>query len=67
MQTLNSLQSNASVLQKVRQERINQNPENVPATERFLARVGVPLEDLDSLSVIHIAGNLKQEPFFEMS
>lgn len=56
MQTLNFLQSNAAILQRIRQERGSRANDNIPATERFLAKVGVTLEDLDSLSVIHIAG-----------
>lgn len=56
VQTLNFLQSNAAILQRIRQERGSRANENIPATERFLAKVGVTLEDLDSLSVIHIAG-----------
>ncbi|KAK8380551.1 hypothetical protein O3P69_016861 [Scylla paramamosain] len=54
VQTLNSLQSNAAVLQRIRQQRGFTN--NVQATECFLDRVGISLKDLDSLSVIHIAG-----------
>ena len=56
VQTLNSLQSNAAVLQRIRQERGCRGSDNIPAVERYLGRVGVTLEDLDSLSVIHIAG-----------
>ena len=56
MQTLNSLQSNAAVLQRIRQQRGFTN--NIHATEGFLDKVGISLKDLDSLSVIHIAGKI---------
>lgn len=56
MQTLNSLQSNAAVLQRIRQERGSRGNDNIPAVGRYLDRVGITLKDLDSLSVIHIAG-----------
>lgn len=58
VQTLNSLQSNAAVLQRIRQERGSRGSANIPAVERYLDRVGVTLQDIDSLSVIHIAGRM---------
>ncbi|XP_071518800.1 folylpolyglutamate synthase, mitochondrial-like isoform X1 [Panulirus ornatus] len=56
VQTLNCLQSNAATLQRVRQDRGMLLSQNVPSTERFLKRVGVSLDDIDKLCVIHIAG-----------
>ncbi|KAK7078098.1 hypothetical protein SK128_023155, partial [Halocaridina rubra] len=53
---LNSLQTNAAVIQKIREQRENLAIQNIPATQRFLGRVGISLEDLDKLSVIHVAG-----------
>ncbi|XP_068239077.1 folylpolyglutamate synthase, mitochondrial-like [Palaemon carinicauda] len=56
VRALNSLQTNAAVLQRVREERGRSSNTNIPETEACLRRVGVTLDDLDKLSVIHIAG-----------
>ena len=52
---LNSLQSNASVIER-RKSNPSQRYDNVPATSKYLSRVGVLPEDLNKLSVIHVAG-----------
>ena len=44
------------MLQRVREQRGRTVNDNIPATEIFLSRVGVTLEDLNKLSVIHVAG-----------
>ncbi|XP_066961993.1 folylpolyglutamate synthase, mitochondrial-like [Macrobrachium rosenbergii] len=56
VQALNGLQTNAAVLQRVREERGRSSNNNIPETEAYLRKVGVSLDDLDKLSVIHIAG-----------
>ncbi|KAK8740993.1 hypothetical protein OTU49_002813 [Cherax quadricarinatus] len=56
VRTLNSLQSNAVTLQRIRQDRDHVITQNVLSSERFLERIGVTRSDLDKLSVIHVAG-----------
>lgn len=53
---LNGLQSIADTVQLAIGRLHNSDSENVKETERYLNRVGVTLEDLDRLSVIHVAG-----------
>ncbi|XP_012224244.1 folylpolyglutamate synthase, mitochondrial-like [Linepithema humile] len=48
-----SLQSNAAYLQSV--QNVN-DPAKLKETEKYLLRSGITLEQLDSLSVIHVAG-----------
>ncbi|XP_071626725.1 folylpolyglutamate synthase, mitochondrial [Temnothorax longispinosus] len=50
-----SLQSNAAYLQSVKKQGAN-NPAKLKETEKYLLRSGITLEQLDSLSVIHVAG-----------
>jgi len=53
---LNSLQTNASVLQQAK-KRIGQPNTNVEDTKKYLQRSGVSLEMLDTcISAIHVAG-----------
>ncbi|KAF4519654.1 hypothetical protein B566_EDAN004991 [Ephemera danica] len=62
VKALNSLQTNAAVLQQAK-KRIGQPNTNVAETRKFLARSGVSQETLDScLSVIHVAGTKGKEP-----
>ncbi|XP_076054249.1 folylpolyglutamate synthase, mitochondrial-like [Oratosquilla oratoria] len=56
VKTLNSLQTNAALLEKIRKGGVRTGPYNVPKTAEYLNRVGVSPEDVDKLSVIHIAG-----------
>ncbi|XP_037780450.1 uncharacterized protein LOC119576866 [Penaeus monodon] len=56
VQALNSLQTNASVLQVAREQGSRSGLANIPTTERFLRKVGVSRDELDKLSVIHVAG-----------
>ena len=53
---MNSLQSNAAVLEKARLQKDRQALYNVPFTEKYLNRVGIPLDVLDKLNVIHVSG-----------
>ena len=53
---LNSLQTNAALLAKVRKERQRNVHLNLPVTTRYLERSGMTLEDLDSIKVIHVSG-----------
>ena len=57
VETLNSLQSNALVLERARMQKDRHAVNNVPYTEKYLSRVGVTLNVLDSqLKVIHVSG-----------
>lgn len=55
MKVLNSLQSNASVIQARRLQKHRQN-ENIPQMLEALRKLSITGEDLDRLRVIHIAG-----------
>jgi folylpolyglutamate synthase len=53
---LNSLQTNAALLARVRRERQRNVHLNLPVTTRYLERSGMTLEDLDSLRIVHVSG-----------
>jgi len=53
---LNSLQTNAALLQKVRKERQKNVHLNLPQTTKYLERSGMTLEDLDTIKTIHVSG-----------
>ena len=53
---LNSLQTNATVPQKVRKERQKNVHLNLPQTIKYLERSGMLLENLDELKIIHVSG-----------
>jgi len=53
---LNSLQTNAVTLARVRKERQRNVHLSLPQTRRYLERSGMSLTDLDSLQVIHVSG-----------
>ncbi|XP_029165840.1 folylpolyglutamate synthase, mitochondrial-like [Nylanderia fulva] len=55
IKVLCTLQSNAAYLQSVKHD-VN-NPEKLKEMEKYLLRSGITLEQLDSLSVIHVAGS----------
>ncbi|XP_056288235.1 folylpolyglutamate synthase, mitochondrial isoform X2 [Pseudoliparis swirei] len=52
--TLNTLQTNASVLQQVRRER--SQPEQLQVMRGFLERAGLTVEQLDHLNIVHVTG-----------
>ena len=56
MAALNSLQSNAATIARARKTRDKHANKNLVDTIKYLERVGVTLDDLDKLSVIHVAG-----------
>jgi folylpolyglutamate synthase len=56
VETLNSLQSNAAVLEKARLQKDRQAVGNVPFTEKYLNRIGISMNVLDKLNVIHVSG-----------
>ncbi|XP_059351170.1 folylpolyglutamate synthase, mitochondrial-like isoform X1 [Daphnia carinata] len=57
VETLNSLQSNASVLEKARLQKDRQAITNVPFTEKYLNRLGISLDKIDQqLKIIHVSG-----------
>ncbi|KAK6017107.1 protein FolC [Ostertagia ostertagi] len=53
---LNSLQSNAVTLQKVREKRNILQETNIPNTICFLNKCGIELNDLDRLNIVHVSG-----------
>ncbi|XP_072751460.1 folylpolyglutamate synthase, mitochondrial [Anoplolepis gracilipes] len=55
IKVLCTLQSNAAYLQSVIKHDAN-NPERLKETEKYLLRSGITLEQLDKLSVVHVAG-----------
>jgi len=56
VETLNTLQSNASVLERARLQKDRQAVNNVPFTQKYLNRVGISLDVLDELKVVHVSG-----------
>ncbi|XP_023346153.1 folylpolyglutamate synthase, mitochondrial isoform X2 [Eurytemora carolleeae] len=53
---LNSLQSNAQSIQKMRNERQKNAHLNLPITRMYLERTGMTMDDLDSIKTIHVSG-----------
>ncbi|XP_062621942.1 folylpolyglutamate synthase, mitochondrial-like isoform X3 [Saccostrea cucullata] len=53
---LNTLQSNAQTLEKIRQQGGKKAELNIPNVIKFAERVGITLDDVDKLSVIHVSG-----------
>lgn len=53
---LNALQTNSATLKESIGRTHNAQCSHVEETHRYLEKVGVKLEDLDQLSVIHVAG-----------
>ena len=57
MVALNSLQSNAAVLERARAQKDRWAQLNIPQTQKYLNRVGVTLDELDDkLLTIHVSG-----------
>lgn len=64
VETLNSLQSNASVLEKARLQKDRQAITNVPFTEKYLNRIGISIDKIDQqLKIIHVSGTKVHEIF----
>ncbi|XP_069121229.1 folylpolyglutamate synthase, mitochondrial-like isoform X3 [Argopecten irradians] len=53
---LNTLQSNAQTIQKIRKERDSLANLNIPNMVKYAERAGISLDDIDSLNVIHVSG-----------
>ncbi|XP_077986684.1 folylpolyglutamate synthase, mitochondrial-like isoform X2 [Glandiceps talaboti] len=56
VRVLNTLQTNAAVLEKIRKERGRLNEKSLPEFVEYLERAGITLDDIDGLSVIHVSG-----------
>ncbi|XP_055715486.1 folylpolyglutamate synthase, mitochondrial isoform X2 [Phlebotomus papatasi] len=56
IKTLNTLQSNAETIQQTVRNSADFEKQRFQEVEKFLKKTGVPLERLDTLSVIHVAG-----------
>ncbi|XP_063416834.1 folylpolyglutamate synthase, mitochondrial-like [Mytilus trossulus] len=56
VQTLNSLQSNEQTLEKIQQARDKDAPLYVSNIIKWASRVGMTLDDVDRLKVIHVSG-----------
>lgn len=56
VKTLNTLQTNAQTLEKIRSERDKYAHLNIPNMLKYAERVGISEEDMDSLNVVHISG-----------
>ncbi|XP_062929604.1 folylpolyglutamate synthase, mitochondrial [Mobula hypostoma] len=55
VQTLNTLQTNASTLEQIRRER-GQTKGSLEAMKSFIWRAGMTIEELDQLAIIHVTG-----------
>lgn len=53
---LNKLQTNSATLKESIGRTHNTQCLHVKETQRFLEKIGVKLDDLDKLSIIHVAG-----------
>ncbi|KAL4219103.1 hypothetical protein ACF0H5_021686 [Mactra antiquata] len=53
---LNTLQSNAETLEKIRKEKDREAHLNIPKMEKYAARAGIQLSDMDKLNIIHVSG-----------
>ncbi|RKP05499.1 Mur ligase, partial [Thamnocephalis sphaerospora] len=53
---LNSLQSNAALLARIRASGVNVQELSLPGIRLFLTRLGYSIDELDRLNAIHIAG-----------
>ncbi|XP_052063109.1 folylpolyglutamate synthase, mitochondrial-like [Mytilus californianus] len=56
VQTLNSLQSNEQTLEKIQQAREKHAPLYVSNIIKWASRVGMTMDDIDRLKVIHVSG-----------
>jgi folylpolyglutamate synthase len=56
IQKLNSLQTNASIIDALRKTGNILNTQSIPEMVAFLKRIGYEPADLDKLNIIHIAG-----------
>ncbi|XP_074067184.1 folylpolyglutamate synthase, mitochondrial isoform X1 [Macrotis lagotis] len=55
VRTLNTLQTNASFLEQIKQERRDPQAQ-LEAMKHYLIRSGLQIEDLDQLNIIHVTG-----------
>ncbi|XP_072015626.1 folylpolyglutamate synthase, mitochondrial-like isoform X2 [Amphiura filiformis] len=53
---LNTLQTNAAVLERIRLEQGRRVKNNLPTVIEFAKRIGLTLDKLDKLSIIHVSG-----------
>ncbi|KAJ3057376.1 Folylpolyglutamate synthetase [Rhizophlyctis rosea] len=53
---LNTLQTNASILEAIRKSGNTLNLKSIPEIRAFVQRIGYKVTDLDKLNIIHIAG-----------
>lgn len=53
---LNSLQSNAATIKKLREQRENLQAMNLPQCRKYLESLKITEEDLNSLNIIHVSG-----------
>lgn len=63
---MNALQTNSATLQQSMNRTHNAQCTNVTETAEFLEKIGVKLNDLDKLSVIHIAGTKGKVEFHNL-
>ncbi|ORX81558.1 FolC bifunctional protein [Anaeromyces robustus] len=56
VETLNSLQTNAKILELIKKSRGNINKYSLPETLDFLRRLNYEPKDLNKLNIIHVAG-----------
>jgi len=56
IETLNTLQTNAKVIEEIKKSRGNINKFSLPETLEFLNRMNYEPEDLNKLNIIHVAG-----------
>lgn len=56
IKTLNTLQSNAATIEKIRATRDQNCHQNIPDMISMTGRVGVTVDDIDDLRVIHVSG-----------
>ncbi|XP_078685851.1 folylpolyglutamate synthase, mitochondrial-like [Branchiostoma floridae x Branchiostoma belcheri] len=56
VQALNTLQTNAQTLERIRRERGRNAHNSLPQMQAFMDRVGITLDEIDGLSVIHVSG-----------
>ncbi|KAL5012404.1 hypothetical protein ScPMuIL_010955 [Solemya velum] len=56
VKTLNTLQSNAQTLERIRKERDKRSSFIIPNMISFIERAGMSMDDIDKLSIIHVCG-----------
>lgn len=56
IKALNSLQSNAATIEKIRTTKDQNRHQNIPDMISMTKRVGITVDDIDKLKVIHVSG-----------